>query len=73
MERKEPIIIHSHILSGIPQGSQLSSATLTKEAYAIYMQVKKLSLYLVDASILCKSDHLPVKRFLQKTALKLNN
>ena len=32
--------------SGLFRGSQLNWAALTKEAYAIYMSVKKLSFYL---------------------------
>ena len=53
-------------VSGLFRGSQLNWAALTKEAYAIYMSVKKLSFYLTDADILLKSDHLPLKKFLQK-------
>ena len=39
------------------------------------MSVKKLSFYLTDADILLKSDHLPLKKFLQKNTLnnKVNN
>ena len=61
--------------SGLFRGSQLNWAALTKEAYAIYMSVKKLAFYLTDADILLKSDHLPLKKFLQKNALnnKVNN
>ena len=46
-----------------------------KEAYAIYMSVKKLSFYLIQADVLLKSDHLPLKRFLHKNTLnsKVNN
>ena len=33
------------------------------------MAVKKLFLYLVDAMIMLRSDHLPLKRFLQKTTV----
>ena len=57
------------------RGSQLNWAALTKEAYAIYMSVKKLAFYLTDADILLKSDHLPLKKFLQKNTLnnKVNN
>ena len=45
-----------------------------KEAFAIYMSVKKLSFYL-DQEILLRSDHLPLKKFLQKNTLnsKVNN
>ena len=54
---------------GLYRGSQLNWAALTKEAYAIYMSVKKLSFYLTDAVVLLKSDHLPLKKFLQKNTL----
>ena len=62
-------------VSGLFRGSQLNWAALTKEAYAIYMSVKKLSFYLTDADVLLKSDHLPLKKFLQKNTLnnKVNN
>ena len=62
-------------VSGLFRGSQLNWAALTKEAYAIYMSVKKLSFYLTDAGVLLKSDHLPLKKFLQKNTLnnKVNN
>ena len=43
--------------------------TLTKEAYAIYVTVKRLSFYLAEAVITLQSNHLPLKRFLQKTIL----
>ena len=48
---------------------------LTKEAYAIYMSMKKLTYYLEDAEITLRSDHLPLKRFLQRNTLntKVNN
>ena len=57
------------------RGSQLNWAALTKEAYAIYMCVKKLSFYLIQADVLLKSDHLLLKRFLHKNTLnsKVNN
>ena len=50
-------------------------AALTKEAFAIYSSIKKLSYYLEDADIIPKSDHLPLKKFLQKNTLnsKVNN
>ena len=62
-------------VSGLFRGSQLNWAALTKEAYAIYKSVKKLAFYLTDADILLKSDHLPLKKFLQKNTLnnKVNN
>ena len=62
-------------VSGLFRGSQLNWAALTKEAFAIYMSVKKLSFYLTDSDVLLKSDHLPLKKFLQKNTLnnKVNN
>ena len=62
-------------VSGLFHGSQLNWATLTKEAYAIYMSVKKLSFYIDTAKITVKSDHLPLKKFLEKNTLnsKVNN
>ena len=61
--------------SGLFRGSQLNWVTLTKEAYAIYMSVKKLSFYINTAKITVKSDHLPLKKFLEKNTLnsKVNN
>ena len=62
-------------VSGLFRGSQLNWAALTKEAYAIYMSVKKLSFCLTGATVLLKSDHLPLRKFLQKNTLnnKVNN
>ena len=62
-------------VTGLFRGSQLNWAALTKEAFTIYMSVKKQSFYLTDADILLKSDHLPLKKFLQKNTLnnKVNN
>ena len=62
-------------VSGLFKGSQINWAVLTKEAFAIYMSVKKLSFYLDQAEILLRSDHLPWKKFLQKNTLnsKVNN
>ena len=48
------------------RGSQLNWAALTKETYAIYMSVKKLSFYLDSAQITLRSDHLLLKKFLEK-------
>ena len=62
-------------VSGLFRGSQLNWAALMKEAYAIYMSAKMLSFYLIQADVLLKSDHLPLKRFLHKNTLnsKVNN
>ena len=70
-------VIHhpvSHI-SGHFRGSQLNWAALTKEAYAIYMSVRKLSFYLTNADVVIRSDHLPLKKFLRQDTMntKVNN
>ena len=62
-------------MSGLFRGSQMNWACLTKEAYAIYMSIKKLAYYLEDADITLRSDHLPLRKFLTKNTLnsKVNN
>ena len=62
-------------VSGLFHGGQLNWAALMKEAYAIYLSVKKLAFYITDADITLRSDHLPLKRFLLKNTLndKVNN
>ena len=62
-------------VSGLFKGSQLNWVTLTKEAYAIYASVRKLSYYLEDSDIVLRSDHLPLRKFLEKNTLntKVNN
>ena len=56
-------------------GSQLNWAALTKEAYAIYMSIKRLSFYVTDADVTIRSDHLPLEKFLNKQTMnsKVNN
>ena len=55
--------------------SQLNWAALTKEAYTIYMSVRKLTFYITGHNVNFKSDHLPLKKFLEKKTLnaKVNN
>ena len=62
-------------VSGQFRGSQLNWAALTKEAYAIYMSIKRLSFYVTDADVTIRSDHLPLKKFLNKQTInsKVNN
>ena len=62
-------------VSGQFRGSQLNCAALTKEAYAIYMSIRRLTFYLTDAEITIKCDHLPLRKFLNKQTLnsKVNN
>ena len=66
---------HLILTPGLFRGSQLNWAALMKEAFAIYMSVKKLSFYLTDAKILLRSNHKPLEKFLQKNTLnsKVNN
>ena len=75
-EEKEIKILH-HIMymTGFFRGSQINWACLTKEAYAIYMSIRKLAYYLEDADVTLRSDHLPLKKFLAKNTLnsKVNN
>ena len=76
VEGKEIKILHPiTYMSGLFHGSQLNWACLTKEAYAIYMSIKKLAYFLEDANITLRSDHLPLKKFLAKNTLnsKVNN
>ena len=68
--------IHHHgpphiICQWIVCGSQLNWAALTKEAYTIYMSIKKSTFYLTGHEITLRSDHLPLKKFLRK--MTLNN
>ena len=62
-------------VSGQFRGSQLNWAALTKEAYVIYMSVLRLSFYITDAEVTIRSDHLPLKKFLNKQTInsKVNN
>ena len=62
-------------MSGQFRGSQLNWAALTKEAYAIYMSVWRVSFYVTDAEVTIRSDHLPLKKFLNKQTMnsKVNN
>ena len=57
-------------VSGMFRGSQLNWAAMMKEAYAIYMTVKKSTFYLTGADITLRSDHLPLNKFLQKNTPK---
>ena len=67
IEGKERTILHPiTYVSGLFQGSQLIWAPLTKETYANYMSVKKLPLYLDDADITVRSNHLHLKKLLEK-------
>ena len=71
MEKKwQQIILYSLlVVSGMFHGSQLNWAAMTKEAYAIYMTVKKSTFYLTGQEITLRSDHLPLKKFLNHKTL----
>ena len=75
-EGKEINILHPiTYMSGLFRGSQNNWACSAKEAYAIYMSIKKLSYYLEDVDVTLRSNHLPLKKFLAKNTLnsKVNN
>ena len=70
LEGKETKLLHPiTYMSGLFRGSQLNWACLTKEAYTIYMSIKKLTYYLEDVDITLSRDHLPLKKFLAKNTL----
>ena len=70
LEEKESKLLHAiTYMSGLFRGSQLNWTCLTKEAYAIYMSIKKLTYYLEDADITLRSDYLPLKKFFAKNTL----
>ena len=48
-------------VSGLFRGSQLNWAALTREAYTIYMSVRKLTFYITGHNVKVKSDYLPLK------------
>ena len=56
---------------GLFHGSQLNWIAMTKEAYAIYMTVKKSTFYITGYQITLRSDHLPLNKFLKQ--MTLNN
>ena len=65
VDGKEVTINHPvSFVSGMFQGSQLNWAAMVKEAYAIYMMVKKSTFYLTGQDITLQSHHLPLKMFL---------
>ena len=76
IEEKEVKILYPiTYMSSLFRGSQMNWACLTKEAYAIYVSIKKLAYYLEDANITLRSDHLPLRKFLAQNTLnsKVNN
>ena len=52
-------------ISGLFRGPHINWAALVKEAYMIYMSTRKLDYYLDEAVMTIRSDHLPLKRFLE--------
>ena len=69
---KEVKVLHPiTYMSKLFKGSQINWACPTKEAYAIYMSVKKLAYYLEDADVTFRSDHLPLQKFLEQNMLNL--
>ena len=75
-EEKETKLLHPiTYMNELFRGSQLNWACITKEAYAIYMSIKKLTYYSGDADVTLRIDHLPLKKFLAKNTLnsKVNN
>ncbi|MCG8430404.1 MAG: reverse transcriptase, partial [Candidatus Omnitrophica bacterium] len=59
-------------VSGLFNKTQVKWAALTKEAFAIYKSVKKLIIYTSGCEVLIKSDHKPLKRFLEKATQNEN-
>ena len=74
-EKETKLLYPITYMSGLFRARKLNWACLTKEAYAIYMSLKKLMYYLEDADVTLRSDHLPLKKFLAKNTLnsKVNN
>ena len=64
---KHPVVY----VSGLFYGSQLNWAAMTKEAYAVYMTVKKSTFYITGHDVTLRSDHLPLNKFLKQ--MTLNN
>ena len=50
-DKEKKILYPITYMSGLFKGSQINWGCLTKEAYAIYMFVKKLAYYLEDTDI----------------------
>ena len=74
-EKEVKILLPITYISDLFRGRQMNWACLTKEAYAIYLSIKKLAYYLEDADITLRKYHLPLKKFLAKNTLnsKVNN
>ena len=67
IDNKQIVVNHPiTYVSGLFKGSQLNWVALTKEAYAIYMSIKKLTYYLEDAEITLRSDPSSFEEILTK-------
>ena len=70
VEGKEITMDHPvSYVSGLFHGSQINWGALKKEAYAIYISVKKSTFHLTGHEITLRSDHLHLKNFLRKMTL----
>ena len=68
IDGKEKKILHRHnIYERLVSRQSVKLGLLDQEAYAIYMSVKKLAYYLEDADVTLRSDHLPLRKFWQRT------
>ena len=67
MTTKHPVTY----VSGLFHSSQLNWAAMTKEAYAIYVTIKKSTFYITGHDVTLGSDHLPLNKFLKQ--MTLNN
>ena len=56
-------------VNGLFTDSQMNWVALTKETYAIYMCVKRLTFYISGTKVTLCSDHLPLKKILLKNTL----
>ena len=73
-EEKEVKSLHPiTYMSGLFRGSQINWACLTKEAYAIYISIKKLTYYLEDADVTLRNDHLPLKKIFGQEYFKFKS
>ena len=52
-------------ISGLFRGPQINWTALVKEAYVIYMSTRKQDCNLDEVATTIRSDHLPLKRFLE--------
>ena len=70
-EKKIEILHPITSRSGLFCGMQMSCAAFTEEAYAMYMSLKKLAYFLEDSTVTLQSDHLLLRKILEKNILKL--